>query len=114
MPELDATEIEGIGHELRTSSQLQFTPETLFQLAPLHLCGILQLFHPCLSREALLINAVDGITDIKEVLRHQQHIVGHKRQERHFFLSTCHQFWHNLHLLTLVLGKLVLHFERPD
>ena len=64
MAKLDTTERVGSLHKLSTRDELQFLAQLQFYLMLFHLCGPTHLLGLSLSREALLIGAVDGIAHI--------------------------------------------------
>ena len=114
MPELDATEVKSIGHEPGTCSELKFTTQLAFNLLLFHLRGRLKLFLLGLGRETFLIGTVDSITDIEEILRHKKRVIGYKREEGHFILCRQGEFGHNLNMVALFPGQLILHLESAD
>ena len=67
-----ASEAVGNLHKLSTRDELQFLAQLQFYLMLFHLCGPTHLLGLSLSREALLIGAVDGIAHIKKVFGNQQ------------------------------------------
>ena len=112
--ELDAAEVEGIGKEAGASGELEFTTKLALNLSLFHLRGSLELFAFGLGREALLIGAFDGIVDVEEVFRHEEHVVRHEREERHLLVGRHREFWHDLNLVALFTRELVLHLKRAD
>ena len=114
MTEFDATEVDGITHELWSCHQLHLTVQLSFYLCTLHLCGRLELFGSGLSRETFLIGTVDGVAHIEEVFRHQQHILRHEREEGDLLPCPCRQLWYDLHLFPLFPRELVLHLKGTD
>ena len=114
MAEFDAAEVEGVGEERRALCELEFTTELALDVALFHLRGGLELFTLRLGREAFLIGAVDGVVDIKEVFRHEEHVVGHEREERDLLVVRHREFRHDLNLFALFTGELVLHLKGAD
>ena len=112
--EFDAAEVEGVGEERGALCELEFTTELALDVALFHLRGGLELFTLRLGREAFLVGAVDGVVDVEEVFRHEEHVVGHEREERDLFVIRHREFRHDLNLVALFMGELVLHLERTD
>ena len=75
--------------------------------------GTLHALGQRLLRKTLLINAIHGIVDVQKIFCHEQRAIGQERQERHLLLGYAH-FGYYLHLLSLVLRQLAVHFERAD
>ena len=111
MAELYATELLGIRSPLGTSDELRLTTQLALYLTLFHLCGILHLFHASLSGESLLIGSFYGIAHIEVILRHEDSICRHKREESHLILTYRGQLRHYLYPILLFLRELVFNLE---
>ena len=112
-PHLNATEVRGLMHKLRSGHELGLLVHFFQDGMLLHLGCLFHAFLQGLCRKAFVIGTTNGIVHIHEVLDHQRRIGRQERKERHLLFHHS-QLRHYLHLLALVFRQLGVYLESAD
>ena len=105
--ELNATEIQGLHHEIVAINEI---------LSNVHqLCLMFLISSQCQRRDGILVNLIHMLPHPEEILHRQDAILRDKLQERDKLATTRHaQLRHDRDTLLALLGELRVHLEGTD
>ena len=110
----DLTEGLDLLGKLGAGGELHLLTQGGNNLCLLFLGGTLGTFLDGLCGEALVVSLADDLTDILQVLHHQQRVLGQERQERLTAFHLARQFRDDVNLLAAVTRQLVFHLKSAE
>ena len=110
----DLTEGLNLLGKLGAGGELHLLTQGGNDLCLLLLGGTLGTFLDGLCGETLVVGLADDLTDILQVLHHQQRVLGQERQQRLTAFHLARQFRDDVNLLAAVTRQLVFHLKSAE